>query len=174
MGGEHLAGGLGERDRRKFEAATALVADWTLATRNVRAFNWIPGLTVLNPMTDWEAQSLIPYSECHRRAPAGAESPPWPGRGRCSCRRWTIDGESPGTAPLVVVVQTDMGALWNPVSVVVRVVTLGRFFGWPVLGGGCTAPVSRQVPEWLGVVPLASGLHAHACFLAGDSIPGGR
>lgn len=31
-------------------AATALVHDRTLVTRNVQDFNWIPGLNVLNPM----------------------------------------------------------------------------------------------------------------------------
>lgn len=33
-------------------AAAALVGDRTLVTRNVRDFDWIPGLTVFNPMAE--------------------------------------------------------------------------------------------------------------------------
>jgi len=33
-----------------FMAATALVSDRTLVTRNVQDFDWIPGLRVLNPL----------------------------------------------------------------------------------------------------------------------------
>lgn len=33
-------------------AATALVADRTLVTRNVRDFDWIPSLNVFNPMAE--------------------------------------------------------------------------------------------------------------------------